>query len=624
MAGEEIREEQAFPEELAELTELRQFQGAPAEFWAVFVSVSSRLIDAAKGALILKDSGEDERPQLKKIGEWPAEGSKDPAVAEFMRQWGRLAEVCDDKEAVVEPIFKGDAEGVRGFALAARLKLEGSAAMCIAVYALIGVNRKQAEEALMRVRMAADVPQSYQVARSVQQARDDAEKFATVMDLGVEVNTARRFVGGGMSLCNAIATRFQCERVSLGWLDRGFVRVKAISRTEKFEKQMEAVQQLEAAMEECLDQDDEIIWPAPEDSNLVTRDHAAYSEEQKSENLCSVPLRDEGEPVAVITCERNGEPFTELEARQLRLACDFSSRILCDLHRDDRWFGARWAAALKEKLSWFVGAEHTWAKVLSLILAAAVLAMVFVKVPYRVEAEFILRSDETAYLTAPFSGHVSAANVKPGDSVAAGQTLLELDKDDLYLQEAAGVAELNRYNREMEKARATSELAEMRVAQAQAEQAQARLNLVKHRIEQADIKAPFAGVVVEGDQRQRIGAALSAGDTLYRIARTDTLYVEAEVEERDIHEALDKLSAEIAFVSQPEHKFPVKISLIHSAAMPKEAGNVFLVRCDIEDGVEEWWRPGMSGLCKIEIGPRRLIWIFTHRTVDFFRLWLWW
>jgi hypothetical protein len=147
---------------------------------------------------------------------------------------------------------------------------------------------------------------------------------------------------------------------------------------------------------------------------------------------------------------------------------------------------------------------------------------------------------------------------------------------------------------------------------------------VRYRLERSEIKAPFDGVVVEGDPRQRIGAALSAGDSLFRIARTDSLYVEAEVPERDIHETLDRVDGEIAFVSQPEHKFPVKVSLVESAAMPKEEGAVFIVRCDFPESAQEWWRPGMSGLCKINIGKRRLIWIFTHRTVDFFRMWLWW
>jgi hypothetical protein len=40
--------------------------------------------------------------------------------------------------------------------------------------------------------------------------------------------------------------------------------------------------------------------------------------------------------------------------------------------------------------------------------------------------------------------------------------------------------------------------------------------------------------------------------------------------------------------------------------------------------VQPWWRPGMMGVCKIKAGKRSLLWIFGHRTVDFFRLWLWW
>jgi len=51
---------------------------------------------------------------------------------------------------------------------------------------------------------------------------------------------------------------------------------------------------------------------------------------------------------------------------------------------------------------------------------------------------------------------------------------------------------------------------------------------------------------------------------------------------------------------------------------------VFLVRCEFQKGVEKWWRPGMSGLCKLNVGRRTLWWILTHRTVDFLRMKLWW
>ncbi len=55
-----------------------------------------------------------------------------------------------------------------------------------------------------------------------------------------------------------------------------------------------------------------------------------------------------------------------------------------------------------------------------------------------------------------------------------------------------------------------------------------------------------------------------------------------------------------------------------------DGGNVFLVRCAFEGAAPEWWRPGMSGLVKLNVEKRTLFWIVTHRTTDFLRMKLWW
>jgi hypothetical protein len=34
-------------------------------------------------------------------------------------------------------------------------------------------------------------------------------------------------------------------------------------------------------------------------------------------------------------------------------------------------------------------------------------------------------------------------------------------------------------------------------------------------------------------------------------------------------------------------------------------------------------RPGMKGVGKVEIGERKLVWIWTHGLVDRIRLWFW-
>ena len=195
------------------------------------------------------------------------------------------------------------------------------------------------------------------------------------------------------------------------------------------------------------------------------------------------------------------------------------------------------------------------------------------------------------YISAPFDGFIEEVPVRAGDAIKKDQALLNMDRSDLLLEESGAIADLGRYSREADKARAANSLADMRIAQALANQAAAKLELVRYRLAQASLKAPFEGVVAEGDQKERLGAPVKQGEILFKVSRTDALYVEAEVHERDIHELKTGGTGEIAFISQPKMKFPIKVTLIHAAAIPKDAENVFLVRCAIDGPVQSWWRP---------------------------------
>ena len=187
------------------------------------------------------------------------------------------------------------------------------------VLAMLLVDSTEAavREALVRLGLAADTPALYQQNLAARQTRNDVEKFAAVLDLLAPINEATRFLSAALALCNGVATRFRCDRASLGYLEGGYIHLRAMSRTEQFDRQMSAAQSLEKAMEECLDQDEEIVWPAVEEANSVTRDHETFSQEQKSGNVCSIPLRLDGKAVAVLTCERQETPFNTVELQQL-------------------------------------------------------------------------------------------------------------------------------------------------------------------------------------------------------------------------------------------------------------------------------------------------------------------
>jgi multidrug resistance efflux pump len=453
-------------------------------------------------------------------------------------------------------------------------------------------------------------------------SRQDA--FAGVLDLMAVLNARDSFLACAMAFCNELTSRFACGRTSLGWLHNGYVRLQAMSHSDQFDKKMDAVQKLEAAMEEALDQDAEILFPAPASARTISKDHAGFARMQDAGWLLSLPLRVDGHAVAVCSLERTAGPFTESDQRLLRLACDQAARRLDDLKRNDRWLGALIAARFRNSLEPLLGFEHTWAKI-SAVTATVILALLcFVPVEYRLEAPVILRTDDVAYLTAPFDGHIDKVNVRLGDQVKEGDELLQLDRNSLLMEEAGLVAEMNRYQREGEKARASDALADMRIAEAQHDQASARLDAVHFKLSQSSATAPFAGVIVEGELRERLGSPVKQGDMLFKVARTDRIYAELEVRESEIQNVHPEMRGEVTLASRPYDTFKTQVFRIIPSAVVKKDGNAFLVHCGFQEGSPDWWRPGMTGLAKLNAGKYSLLWIFTHRTVDFLRLKLWW
>ncbi len=601
-----------------ELAALRQFSGAARDFWPRFLDAAAKLASADMAILLLGHPGKE--PRWAKIGDWDSGSGLSRVRTEFTSQLETIAGRC-----LAEGSFVQRTEAAAtAYIVAVRLKLLRPEDEVVLALQLKDTTEAAVRESFVRLTLVADVPLAFQQNLAALKARNDVEKFAAVLDLNVPVNEATHFLPAALAFCNGIATRFRCDRASLGWLEGGYIRLRAISRTEQFDRQMAAAQALETAMEECVDQDEEILWPPPEGVTTVARDHEKFAADQKSGNVCSVPLRLDGKVVAVLLCERQAAAFNLAELQQLRLAGDQMVRRLSELHHYDRWFGARWLADSGEYFGRWLGPEHTWSKVTAICLVLVLAALFLVRVTYRVGGNFILRSDHTEYLTAPFDSYIDQVFVRAGDHVTNGEPLLALNRSELMLDQAAAVADVARYQRESEKDRAANNIANMRIDDAQARQAQAQLDLVRYRLDHALLRASFDGVIVEGDLRERIGSPVKQGDALFRIARLDSMYAEGEISEHDVQEILRKSTGEIAFVTQPKLKFPVTIEVVEPAAVTKKDGNVFLVRLQPVHGVESWWRPGMTGLCKLSTEKRSLFWILTHRTVDFLRMKFWW
>jgi multidrug resistance efflux pump len=610
----------SFEEALEQLAALKRFSGPPEVFWQTYIDVLVTIGNARFGLVVRKRPKAD--TGWRKVVASPANLGGEGLTSFF----SAVEPLCDsaleqgEVSREIAPNKEGDPPEL---GIAMKLETGRDSEQWVAVFLMTGLSPEEVDEAMKRLLLANCLPADVQHYQSSNRAPGAASQAASVVDLVVMLDGKSKFLDMAMVFVNELAGQHSCERVGLGWEKRGYIRLQALSHSDKFERKMQVVNDLEQAMEEAFDQDEEIYWPALEGESVVTRDHEAFAKKQGVKHLCSIPMRVDGDPLGIVTLERESEPFLSDEIRLLRITADLAAPRLADLRKSDRWIGARFASWCRDMAAKVVGPEKTWAKVLAAFGAIGLAVLFFGGMNYRVEAPFVLRTEDVAYMSAPYDGYISEVDAEIGDTFRAGSRLLSLDTRDLLLEEAAASADLSRYVREEEKARATNQLAEMRIYGAQADQARVRLESVRYHLSQAEILTPFDAYVVEGELKKRLGAPVKQGDILFRIARLDKLYVECKVDERDIHEVSMDAAVEIAFTSQPKEKFPAKVVLIEPVATTDQTDNVFIVRCELAEVPEDWWRPGMGGISKIEAGHRTFFWIIFHRTIDFLRLFFW-
>ncbi len=460
---------------------------------------------------------------------------------------------------------------------------------------------------------------------SMKMQQDATSRLRRVFEVLDAVNQTDRFLGAAMTLCNEIATRLGCRRVSLGCLKGRHVEVQAMSHTDAFSRRMQAVRAIEAVMEECLDQDVEVIHPAAETAPYACREAARLSERQGPVSILSLPLRREGCATAVMTLERSPDkPFTLLEEIEtLRLTGDLCTPRLVDLYDHDRWFGARLAAEAGKRLGSILGPEHTGVKLAAGLIFVALVLLATLNGDYRINAPFTFKARHQQAVVAPFESFSKEIFAEPGDYVDGGETLLgRLETAELRLKRAALMAERLNYRKQMAAAMRDRETAEAQIAQAQGDKIAAQIRLIDRQIAQAELMAPISGWVVSEDLKQQIGAPVETGDILFEIARVDDLRAELYVPESAIARVMPAQTGELASVGRPDQKVGFVVERINPIAEVIDNQNVFRVRARLDEH-REWMRPGMEGEAKIDAGRKSYLWIATHRLVDWLRLKLW-
>lgn len=606
----------------ADLVGLMRFDGGPQTFWPAYLEAVGTAF-AARRALLFVLSGD--RP-WQACAQWPAVAEETPSDA--ARALALVSRVVDESPLLDQPAGP-DAGGV---AVAMRLDAsprEDADATALVVWpgAAVPVAAGWAWARTL-AGLAASVPGSWRAAQhqppgTARTSTSAAERLYDLLQVSIRLGDETRFVRAVFSLCNDLSVRFGAERVSLGWIRRPYVRLAAMSHVENFDARASATRELESAMEEAWKQESEVAWPQHPGARTVARAHEAYARAQGCGHLLSLPLNAGGHAQGVLTLERRARPFDDDELFELRLFCEACARPLSRLRQADRWFGAKLALAASGWLAELLGPRHLGWKLAGSALVLAALLVTFLPWDHRIETPLVLRSQDVLFVPAPFDGYLRQVGVEVGDTVRAGAVMLELDTRELVLEESMALAEDLRLRREVEKSQAGRQLGDMQVALARQQQSASKLELLRHQLAHAKVKAPFEGVVIEGDLKRNLGAPVRKGDLLLKLANIGQTYLEIEIDQADVHAVTPGMRGEFAFVGRPELRYPIVVERIDPVATQREGRNVFLARARTEATFQPWWRPGMGGAARLEAGQRSLLWVMTQRTVRYLRHVFW-
>jgi multidrug resistance efflux pump len=458
-------------------------------------------------------------------------------------------------------------------------------------------------------------------------ANSDAASVLQLQDLFLRHTS---LADGALAMCSQLAAMLGCERVALAAVRcdargdaQATLQVLAVSNSADVKPRQDAVRLMTAAMQEALDQGARVVYPAPTvGPALIVLAHAEMHE-HSGHAVASVALAHARQNVGALLAQWRA-PVKPTPAQ-----LDFLDSVACVLaplvalrQRAEQSLVQRTRALLRGAHQQATRRHDPLPKFLAATTLAALAAASFVDVDFRVGATARIEGAVQRVVAAPMDGFLNKSNVRPGDSVKAGDVLVEMANQDLVLEQRKWEAALAQHENGFAAALARADRAQFVVSQGKASEASAQLELVRQQLARTQLIAPIDGVVIKGDISQNLGAPVQRGDALMTLAPAQQYRLIVEVDERDVAHVKPGQKGQLALASLPADTLGFVVERVTPVAVVRDGRNMFEVEAKLH-AAAPLLRPGLQGVAKIDAGQASTVWIWGHRAWFWFRLTLW-
>jgi multidrug efflux pump subunit AcrA (membrane-fusion protein) len=389
-----------------------------------------------------------------------------------------------------------------------------------------------------------------------------------------------------------------------------------------------------AAMEEALDQGQILQWPSPAGQELawVSRAHqqlahALTGSAASGASALTLILPGPADALGALTMVwREAAPAAATELAGWHAMAERVAAILQWQRQASRpW---HWHVRQASLRPW----QRQWAMLRAnpfrggALALGALAVLTLLPLPEHAGGQARVEGAMQRVLVATHDGFIKQVHAQPGDQVKANQVLADLAEQDLKLEREKWASQAAQQDNAYAAAMTRADRAEAALAMSRLEEAQAQLALVDEQLQRTQLRAPFDGVLIQGDLTQSIGAPVKQGDTLMTVASTQRWRVIVEIDEADIAHVKPGQEGEMALSSLPWDTLPVRVKRITPVAQARDGRNLFEVEAEFTAAVPKEVRPGLMGQAKLRIGHRPLLWKWLRPVVERARLglWSWW
>jgi multidrug resistance efflux pump len=228
------------------------------------------------------------------------------------------------------------------------------------------------------------------------------------------------------------------------------------------------------------------------------------------------------------------------------------------------------------------------------VIAAAFLAW---PRPHKIACDCLLQPIVRRFVAAPYDGTLQETLVKPGDVVAAGDVLAQMDGREMRMELSTLEAEYARARKAWEVSLSLDDIHEAQQAKLEMKRLEMKMQLLRKQQQNLQIKSPIRGFVISGDLEKSEGAPLSVGQSLFEIAPTERMRVEVVIPEEEIEHVQPGMETQIRLDAYPRQLLSAQITHIVPRAEAREDDFVFVAEAEL-DNAEGSLRPG-NGLAAV-------------------------